>query len=133
MFSSSLALAVLRPRILQNPLHPLSVTSQTLSTSRSTFNEAKGQTSSDLQEAKFDDLYAALDVTPDATQTEIREGFFRMAKKFHPDINRDDPEAGDKFRRIQEAYKVMECVRQAVEKSYICMCLTKFDLSNLLS
>ena len=106
MFSSSLALAVLRPRILQNPLHPLSVTSQTLSTSRSTFNEAKGQASSDLQEAKFDDLYAALDVTPDATQTEIREGFFRMAKKFHPDINRDDPEAGDKFRRIQEAYKV---------------------------
>ena len=30
----------------------------------------------------------------------------QFAKKFHPDVNKDDPKAGDKFAEISEAYEV---------------------------
>ncbi len=53
------------------------------------------------------DYYAALGVDPQASEAEIRQAFRRLARRFHPDLNPDSPEAEAKFREINEAYKVL--------------------------
>lgn len=51
-------------------------------------------------------LYAVLNVSPKATQKEIKEAFYRNSKIFHPDVN-STPEAKKKFQKISEAYQVL--------------------------
>jgi hypothetical protein len=53
------------------------------------------------------DLYAALGLTEEATQTEIREAFYRKAKRLHPDVN-PDKEAKDEFSMAQEAFNKLK-------------------------
>lgn len=52
------------------------------------------------------DYYEVLGVARSATDDEIKRSFKRLAMKFHPDRNKD-PDAGDKFREINEAYQVL--------------------------
>lgn len=52
------------------------------------------------------DYYAALGVPKDASSEEIRGAYRRLAKQWHPDRN-SRADAGDQFRRIQEAYEVL--------------------------
>jgi len=52
------------------------------------------------------DLYEVLDITPDATSTEIREAFFRKAKVFHPDID-PSTKARQEFLKAREAYQIL--------------------------
>ena len=47
-----------------------------------------------------------MDITPDATATEIREAFFRKAKSFHPDVDPSD-EAKKEFLKSKEAYQIL--------------------------
>lgn len=54
-----------------------------------------------------DDYYARLQVSPDATQAEIKAAFRRLARRYHPDLNPDDPKALEKFRALHEAYEVL--------------------------
>ena len=53
------------------------------------------------------DLYAALGITREATQTEIREAFFRRAKALHPDVN-PSAEAKEEFALAQEAFEKLK-------------------------
>jgi len=48
--------------------------------------------------------FADLELDHEATIKEVREAFKRLAKKFHPDVNHNDPVAEESFKRIQEAY-----------------------------
>ncbi|NEP61617.1 MAG: DnaJ domain-containing protein [Symploca sp. SIO2G7] len=57
--------------------------------------------------ATADDYYARLQVSPDASQTEIKAAFRRLARRYHPDLNPDDPQALEKFRALHEAYEVL--------------------------
>lgn len=50
------------------------------------------------------EYYSYLGVTPDATQTEIREAYFRKVKQLHPDINPSETAKAD-FAFLKEAYK----------------------------
>lgn len=50
--------------------------------------------------------YATLAVKPSATPEEIKRGYRSMAKRWHPDVNRD-PDATTMFKRIGEAYTVL--------------------------
>src|ERR671934_1355411 len=57
--------------------------------------------------AQTKDFYAVLGVSASASQDEIKKQYRRLAKKWHPDANRDDPKAGEKFKEISEAYNVL--------------------------
>lgn len=53
-------------------------------------------------------FYDVLGVTQSASKEEIKSKYREMAKKCHPDLNRDDKNAEKKFREITEAYEVLE-------------------------
>lgn len=55
----------------------------------------------------FIDYYKVLGVKQDASQDEIRKAYRRLAKKYHPDINKDDPAAKERFQEINEANEVL--------------------------
>jgi len=48
------------------------------------------------------DYYRILGVARDAGESVIRMAFRRLALQNHPDTNRDDPEAEDRFKEINE-------------------------------
>ncbi|MCQ2359464.1 MAG: DnaJ domain-containing protein, partial [Phascolarctobacterium sp.] len=53
------------------------------------------------------DYYEVLGVSKTATQDELKKAFRKLALKYHPDRNKDNPEAADKFKEANEAYSVL--------------------------
>lgn len=52
------------------------------------------------------DYYDVLGISKDASDADIKKAYRKMAKKYHPDINKE-PGAEDKFKEINEAYEVL--------------------------
>ncbi|MGM0410839.1 MAG: molecular chaperone DnaJ [Bacillota bacterium] len=53
------------------------------------------------------DYYEILGVDKDASQKEIKKAYRKLAKKYHPDMNKDDPDTSEKFKEISEAYEIL--------------------------
>jgi molecular chaperone DnaJ len=53
------------------------------------------------------DFYEILGVTKSASTEEIKKAYRKVAIKFHPDKNPDNPEAEDKFKEAAEAYEIL--------------------------
>jgi curved DNA-binding protein len=56
---------------------------------------------------EYKDYYATLGVKKDASQDDIQKAYRKLARKFHPDVNKA-PEAEVKFKEIGEAYEVLK-------------------------
>ena len=56
---------------------------------------------------EFKDYYATLGVDKDADKDEIQKAYRKLARKYHPDINKE-PEAEAKFKEIGEAHEVLK-------------------------
>lgn len=55
----------------------------------------------------FIDYYKVLGIDRSATQADIRKAFRRLAKQYHPDTNKEDPKAQERFQEINEANAVL--------------------------
>ncbi|MEW5865443.1 MAG: molecular chaperone DnaJ [Bacillota bacterium] len=53
------------------------------------------------------DYYEVLGVDRNASQEEIKKAFRKLARRYHPDMNKEDPSAEAKFKEINEAYEVL--------------------------
>jgi molecular chaperone DnaJ len=53
------------------------------------------------------DYYEVLGVSRDASDTEVKKAFRRLARELHPDVNDHDPEAEGKFKEAAAAYEVL--------------------------
>lgn len=61
------------------------------------------------------DYYKILKVSKDASQKDIQKSFRKLARKYHPDLNQDDPEANKKFSALAEAYNKLRTVEKRDE------------------
>ena len=57
--------------------------------------------------AQGKDYYAVLGVSATASADEIKKQYRRLAKKHHPDANKSDAKAAERFKEISEAYNVL--------------------------
>eukprot|EP00850_Spirogloea_muscicola_P012496 SM000081S22630 [mRNA] locus=s81:215119:219803:+ [translate_table: standard] len=54
------------------------------------------------------DFYDVLGVQRGASAADIKKAYYALAKKSHPDVNKDDPQAQQKFADVQAAYEVLK-------------------------
>lgn len=54
------------------------------------------------------DYYEVLGISRSADAGEIKKAYLKLAKKYHPDCNKDDPESEKKFKEAAEAYEVLK-------------------------
>ncbi|KAI0225239.1 hypothetical protein LSAT2_023874 [Lamellibrachia satsuma] len=52
------------------------------------------------------DYYQVLGIPRNATQKDIKKAYYKLAKKYHPDVNKD-PDAHTSFQQVSEAYEVL--------------------------
>ncbi len=59
-------------------------------------------------------LYDTLEVSPTANESEIKKAYRKLARKYHPDVNKD-PSAEEKFKEINAAYEVLSDKEKKVQ------------------
>src|SRR4051795_10632917 len=65
------------------------------------------------------DPYEVLGVPRDADETTIKKAFRKLARELHPDVNRHDPDAEEKFKEAAEAYEILnDSERRALYDRY---------------
>ena len=53
------------------------------------------------------DPYTVLGVSKTASESEIKSAFRKLAKKYHPDSNKDEPKAKERFNEANTAYEIV--------------------------
>jgi curved DNA-binding protein len=55
----------------------------------------------------YKDYYGVLGISRDASEQEIKQAYRKLARKHHPDMNREDKSAEERFKEVNEAYEVL--------------------------
>ena len=56
------------------------------------------------------DPYEVIGVGRDASDADVKKAFRALARELHPDVNKHDPEAEEKFKEAAEAYEILSCL-----------------------
>lgn len=86
--------APLRPRLQPQPRTSQPIPKRTFTSTRPAL-------------AREQNFYEILDLPTSASAAEIKKQFYALSMRHHPDRNRSDPEAGQRFARISAAYNVL--------------------------
>ncbi|XP_029580098.1 dnaJ homolog subfamily C member 5 [Salmo trutta] len=66
-----------------------------------------------------DSLYLVLGINKNASPEDIKKSYRKLALKFHPDKNPDNPEAADKFKEINNAHAILnDCTKRNIYDKY---------------
>ena len=57
---------------------------------------------------EYKDYYKILGVSKTASDDEINKAYKKLARKFHPDLNQNDPKAEERFKEVNEANEVLK-------------------------
>jgi len=79
------------------------------------------------------DYYEVLGVGKEASEDEIKLAYRRLARKYHPDLNKDDPDAKTKFIELQEAYEVLSDSQKRSNYDRFGFSGVKVDMSDIFS
>ena len=82
--------------------------------------------------AKNKDYYKILEIEEDASEEEIKLAYRRLAKKYHPDLNKTDPNAKEKFIELHEAYDTLSDPQRKKIYDQIGYNPRNIDLSDML-
>jgi|GEM_PF-2153349 len=69
--------------------------------------ERPGRNSQSQKQQRPVTYYDVLDLDRDATPEEIKASYYKLAREHHPDVAEDDPDVGQKFALISQAYRVL--------------------------
>lgn len=88
----------------KNPHDPLGVLGE--NQSEDTFSHPPSQKffSPKTKEGR---AFVTLQLSWPFTDTDLKQSYKTLAKKYHPDLNQDDPQAIDRFRDVKEAYELL--------------------------
>jgi hypothetical protein len=83
-----------------------------------------------------EDYYTTLGVHRNASAEEIAKAYRKLARKYHPDLNPDDPEAEKKFEEVQAAFEVLSDSEQRAAynrkpQSFATLTRSPEDLANV--
>lgn len=62
--------------------------------------------------------YEVLNISSDSSFEDIDRSYREMAKKYHPDLNPDDPNSSKKFKEIQNAYELLKKIKKSNFQSF---------------
>ncbi|MEI7556542.1 J domain-containing protein [Candidatus Chlorohelix sp.] len=60
-----------------------------------------------MKSSEAKDYYKILGVEKKASDADVKKAFRKLARQYHPDLNKNNPQATEKFKEINEAYEVL--------------------------
>lgn len=66
----------------------------------------------------YPEYYNILKVSPEASPEEIKKAYHKLAKKLHPDLNKNDKQSEEQLKKVNEAYEVLKDLAKRAEYDY---------------
>ena len=78
----------------------------------------------------YPQYYDILKVKPTASMEEIKQAYRSLAKKLHPDLNKNNPKAEEQLKKVNEAYDVLKDLAKRAEYDYLGRLAQEAEIQN---